>query len=119
MKSILLTISGFLLLGVGFVGVFLPLLPTTPFVLAASACFTGNPTLRNKLLRSKFFHEHVTNYQQRTGLKKSTVFISLAVLWGGLSTSMIAMGKLWAVFLLSAVGIAVTVHILWIARPRG
>lgn len=118
-RNIFLTGAGFLLLGLGALGVFLPILPTTPFVLSASACFAGNPALRSRLLRNRFFREHLENYQRRTGLKKSTVVFSLGFLWATLCLSMLTTGKLWAVLLLCGVGIAVTVHILCMARPRG
>lgn len=114
----LLTLAGFVLLAIGAFGAFVPILPTTPFVLAASACFTGNPAIRSWLLKSKFFQEHLTNYQQRTGLATQTVTISLGFLWVTLCLSMLAIGALWSVLLLSMVGIAVTIHILCIARPK-
>ncbi len=117
-KNIFLTAAGFLLLGLGAVGAFVPILPTTPFVLTASACFAGNPKLRGWLLKSAFFQEHLTNYQRRTGLQKRTVCVSLTFLWGMLCLSMALSGKLWVVLLLCGVGIAVTLHILCIARPK-
>lgn len=117
-KNLLLTATGFLLLGIGAVGVVIPILPTTPFVITASACFAGNPRVRAWLMKSRFFAEHITNYRQRTGLRKGTVTLSLGFLWGMLSLSMLAVGRLWVTLLLSGIGIAVTVHILWIARPK-
>lgn len=117
-KTIVLTAAGFLLLGVGAVGAFLPILPTTPFVLAASACFTGNPAIRSRILKIGFFREHLYNYQRRTGLKKSTVAGSLGFLWIMLCLSMLAVKALWCTLLLSGIGMAVTVHLLWMARPK-
>lgn len=117
-KSLLLTISGFLLLGLGAIGAFVPVLPTTPFVLVASACFAGNPTLRSRMLSIRFFREHLENYQQRTGLPKKTLIKSLSVLWAALCISMIVVAKLWCTLLLLCVGVAVTAHLLCMARPK-
>ena len=117
-KTALLTALGLLLLGVGAVGIVVPILPTTPFVLLASACFAGNPKLRTWLYKSKFFAEHATNYRERTGLKQSTTIISLAFLWSVLVLSMVLTGKLWVTLLLAGVGAGVTVHIVWISRPK-
>ena len=117
-KTFLLTISGFLLLGLGAIGAFVPVLPTTPFVLVASACFAGNPALRSRMLRVRFFREHLENYQQRTGLQKKTLVKSLSVLWVMLCISMIVVAKLWCTLLLLFVGGAVTVHLLCMARPK-
>ena len=117
-KNILLTIAGFGLLGVGAVGAFIPILPTTPFVLVASACLAGNPKIRGWLLKNKFFAEHLTNYRCRTGLKTRTVAVSLSFLWVTLCVSMLVMCEIWSTLLLSAVGIAVTIHLLCIARAK-
>ena len=117
-KNALLSVAGFFLLGLGAVGVFVPILPTTPFVLTASACFMGNPGIRSWLLKNGFFREHLVNYQCRTGLKKSTVAISLSFLWTTLTISMLISAKLWTLLLLPGVGLAVTIHILCIARPK-
>ncbi len=117
-RNILLTIGGFLFLGIGAVGLVVPILPTTPFVLVASACFTGNPAIRSRLLRVTFFREHLTNYQQRTGLKASTVGVSLAFLWVTLCVSMLLTRQLWCTLLLTGIGAAVTVHILCVAKPK-
>ncbi len=118
LKNLLLTGAGFLLLGLGFAGAFLPLLPTTPFVLLASACFAGNPKARAWLMRNPFFAEYLQNYQARNGLKKATVIKSLGFLWLTLGISMVVVAKLWCTLLLLCVGAAVTTHILWIAKPK-
>ncbi len=82
LRNILLTAAGIFLLGFGTVGVFVPILPTTPFVIGASACFVVNPRMHSWLFKIKFFHEHFINYQNRTGLQKNTVVVSLGFLWG-------------------------------------
>lgn len=117
-RQILLTAAGFALLAVGAVGAVVPLLPTTPFVLAASACFTVTPAIRARILRNRFFGEHMTNYQRRTGLRGQTVAVSLAFLWVTLTISMFAVKAPWCTALLTAVGVAVTIHILCIARAK-
>jgi uncharacterized membrane protein YbaN (DUF454 family) len=117
LKNLLLTALGFVLLGFGAIGLFLPVLPTTPLVLFASACFAGNPRMRGRLLRNAFFREHFRNYQNRTGLKKRTVAFSLGFLWGMLGLSLLLVQELWYALLLAAVGIAVSLHILCIAKP--
>lgn len=55
MKTILLTVIGFLLLGVGAIGVVLPVLPTTPFVLLAVGCFSAVPGVQVQIMRVSFF----------------------------------------------------------------
>ena len=118
MKTIILTGAGFVFLGLGAVGLLLPIWPTTPFVLVSAACFSYSPRLRAKIMSIGFFKEHFENYQTRQGLSRKTVWISLGYLWGMLLISMLLMSRLWSTCLLCSVGAAVTVHILLMARPK-
>lgn len=117
-KNRLLTVLGFLLLGIGAIGIFLPVLPTTPFVLVAAVCFSGNPKLSAWLRKSRLFSDYITNYQERKGLSKRTVIKSLAFLWIMLGVSIALIKALWAGILMPGIGLAVTIHILCIARPK-
>lgn len=65
-----------------------------------------------------FFREHIENYERRTGLSKRTVGISLGYLWGMMILSIALIQTLWIRLLLLAIGAAVTVHILWMARSK-
>ncbi len=118
-RVILLTAAGLFLLALGFIGIFLPVWPTTPFVLAGAACLTGTPKLREKVLRISFFREYIENYQSRRGLSRKTVAKSLIFLWGMLILSMFKISRLPLTFLLMLVGLGVTLHILWIAKAKG
>lgn len=118
MKQVVLTVAGFLLLVIGLIGIVFPIWPTTPFVLAAIACFSGNPGLRGKLLRIKFIRAHYYNYRDRVGLSASNVLLSLIFLWAVLAVSVILTAKLWVALLLLSVGAAVTAHILIMAKPK-
>lgn len=118
LKSALLIAFGFLLLSIGAVGLFVPVLPTTPFVLAAAGCFSGSARLSGWLSKSRLFGDYITNYRERTGLRKRTVVISLVFLWGMLGISVVFIGALWAAILLPCVGVAVTAHILYMSLPK-
>lgn len=118
LKKILLTGLGFLFLVLGAVGLILPVWPTTPFVLLSVACFSHTPHWRARIMKISFFKEYVDNYKLRTGLSRKTVIISLSYLWGMLLFSILMMKRTWISFLLLLIGIAVTIHILWIARIK-
>lgn len=117
-RVIFLTIIGFLFLLLGAIGVFLPILPTTPFVIVGTGCLVGTPKLQARILRIPFFREYIENYKERKGLPRRTVAKSLFFLWGMLILSMILTGKPWLLLLLTFIGICVTAHILLIARPK-
>ena len=117
-KTVILITFGYIFLGLGAVGLFLPLLPTTPFVLLSAACFSASPKLKAKIMKIPFFKEYIENYQNKTGLRRKTVWISMIGLWGMLILSAVLMKKVWVCVLLFCVGAAVTWHILWIAKRR-
>lgn len=119
MKLRLLIGAGFLLLFLGGIGLFLPVWPTTPFVLGAAGCFAGSPRLSGWLKRSRIFREYIEHFQRGAPVTGATTAKSLCFLWGMLLLSCVLARRplLWA--LLPAVGLAVTLHLLWIARrPR-
>lgn len=117
-KTIVLAFIGFVFLILGAIGLVLPVWPTTPFVLVSVGCFSSTPRIKGAILKIPFFRNHIENYEKRTGLSKKTVFISMLWLWGMLILSMIALKTVWLTVLLMCVGVAVTTHILWVAKPK-
>lgn len=118
LKKLLLTGLGFIFLGLGAIGLLLPVWPTTPFVLLSFACFSSSPRLRAYIMKLSFFREHIENYESRTGLSQKTVRISLIWLWAMLLLSVLLTRKLQLALLLFLIGTAVTTHILWMARAK-
>lgn len=116
--NVIRIIVGFLCLAVGTIGIFLPILPTTPFLLLATACFASIPKLSNWLLHIGFLQDYYKNYKERTGLKKSTIIGSLIFLWVMLIISMLIIQSVWAYILLPIIGLIVTVHILMMSLPK-
>lgn len=118
MGKFLLVGGGFFFLGLGAIGLLLPVWPTTPFVLLSAACFSCAPAMRARIMRIAFFREHIENYGQRRGLSRKTLCISLGYLWGMLLLSMVVVKQLWVCVLLACIGAAVTMHLLWMARAK-
>ena len=80
---------GFLFLGLGVLGVFLPLLPTTPFLLVSAGCFAKSSDKWHQwLLSNRIFGPIIKDWHDRRCISISTkIFaISLVVLSGGYST---------------------------------
>lgn len=117
-KNILLCCAGFLFLAMGAIGVLLPIWPTTPFVLLAAGCFASTPKIHDRVMKIPFFSEYIKNYKEKKGLKPKTVAISLSSLWGMLLLSAFHIRIPWVLLILGLVGVSVTIHILWIAKPR-
>lgn len=118
LKNIFLVTFGLIFLVLGAIGLFIPVWPTTPFVILGAACLSGTPKLHAKVLKIPFFREHIENYKTKKGLPIKTVLISLIFLWSMLIFSMVKMNKLLMSLVLGFIGIAVTIHILWVSRDR-
>jgi|GEM_PF-551108 len=118
LKTILLTGFGFLFLVFGAIGILIPVWPTTPFVLLAVACFSSAPRIRARIMTIPFFREHVENYESRKGLTKKTFIISMVWLWGMLVLSAALIRSIRSLLLLTVVGIAVTIHLVWMAKAK-
>jgi len=108
LKTFLLTELGFFFLGLGVIGLLLPVWPTTPFVLLSVACFSSAPRIKARIMKVSFFREHIENYEQRKGLTKKTFWTSIVWLWGMLCLSMILISNVWISILLFLIGLAVT-----------
>ncbi len=117
MKRLILNLLGFTALAFGAVGIVLPILPTTPFVMCAAGCFgAANPAMYRRLSRGKYFGEYIRNYRERTGISKAARIRGLAFLWVSLLVSGAVAQKQSVWVVLAVVGVAVTVHILTIRR---
>ena len=120
-KNIVLTILGFIFLGLGAVGIILPVLPTTPFVLLAAICFSaGNNRLAGWLRQNRIFGSYIENYRTKQGIELKLKVFSIIFLWVGLGVSIFLTQTLWLTVGLVVVGIGVTIHLLHIktkAKP--
>ena len=109
----LLLASGVLFVGVGAIGIFVPLLPTTIFLILAAACFgRSSPAAYRWLTTNRWFGPALRNYQEGGGATLRTKIASIVFLWAGLALAAWLAGNVWVALLLVAVGIAVTVHLV-------
>ena len=114
-KKIFLIALGFSALLLGAIGVFIPVLPTTPFVILAAACFSASSRKINDwLLKSRLFGPYIENYRTKQGISVRRKVASIAFLWTGLLISMIIVRTVWICMVLCTVGVGVTVHLLLI-----
>ncbi len=113
LKGRLLVVAGFISVGIGVVGVVVPLLPTTPFLLLAAYCFLrGSPRWHAWLLGNRVLGRYIHDYLTQRAVPRRTKIAALVVLWVCLIVSA-ALVRIWYVALILAViGIAVTIHIL-------
>jgi len=78
----LLIILGTLSLGLGIIGIVLPLLPTTPLLLLAAVCYSKSSTrLNNWLLNHRLFGYYIRNYREGQGLPLKVKAKAIAFMW--------------------------------------
>jgi uncharacterized membrane protein YbaN (DUF454 family) len=120
LRNRLLVGAGGISLAVGAVGIVVPILPTTPLVLLAAACFsTGSPRLRAWLEITPYFGHYIRNYKDKVGVPLRVKAVSLTFLWSVLAISAVALSfSGWMPMLLLVVGLCVTVHILTIRTMK-
>ena len=112
--KILLITAGTILVGLGILGIFLPLLPTTPFLLLAAVCYSqSSDRFYRGLLGNRWFGEYIRNYREGRGVPVRTKIIAITFLIMTMGYSIISIvpniiGKLS--LLLVAIGVAI--HIL-------
>ena len=76
-------ILGSISLALGILGIFLPLLPTTPFLLLTAALyFKGSPRLYNWLLNHRHFGPYIRNFRENKAIPLRAKVISLVLMWG-------------------------------------
>jgi len=110
---LLFNIIGTLAVLLGVAGIFLPLLPTTPFLLLALACYMrGSTRMTQWLLNNRLFGEHLRNIQEKRGIPKRTKIWAISLTWLSLAVSAWFMPVPWARPLLLIPGVFVTVY-LW------
>lgn len=120
MKNILVITIGILSLTLGAIGIFLPVLPTTPFVLLSAGCFSiSSPRLSEKLTRSRIFGSYIQNYRYKTGVPHKAKIRAILFLWFGLILSMILIKTLLMTVVLLIIGIAVTIHLASLKERDG
>ncbi|MGS2722841.1 YbaN family protein [Porticoccus sp. GXU_MW_L64] len=117
MKRQLLISCGWLALLLGAIGAVLPLLPTTPFILLAAACFArSSPRFHHWLLSHKTMGPIIARYQRGEGISKAVRNRALAALWLGMGISMWVVGQWWSFLLLGGIGLCTSIYLCRLAR---
>lgn len=113
-------VSGVLLVAIGVIGIFLPILPTTIFLILASACFIKSSPQANEWLRNhKILGMYIKNYQDKSGLTIKSKIINITFLWVMISASAILFTELWYIrLLLLAIAIGVTTHLVMVKTKK-
>lgn len=113
MKTICIVL-GTVSLALGIIGIFVPLLPTTPFLLLTAALyFKGSPRLYQWLLNHKCFGTYIRNFREEKAIPLRAKVVSLSLMWGTmLYCIFFLIPLLWVKIPLFLIASGVTWHIL-------
>ena len=110
----LLIAAGTIFVGLGLLGIILPILPTTPFLLLAAACYArSSKRFYDWLLTNKWFGSYLKNYWEGKGIPLKVKVLSISFLWTTIIISMIFILTSFIIrIILTVIAIVVTIHIL-------
>jgi uncharacterized membrane protein YbaN (DUF454 family) len=118
LKQKLLFVAGTISLAIGVVGIFVPLLPTTPFLLLAATCYLrSSERFYRWLLNNRFFGTYISNYIEGKGVPLRIKIYTIALLWTTISLSIFLISPSIVVKIaLVIVAVGVTLHIILLRR---
>ena len=120
MTRTLLIFSGTFFLVLGILGIFLPILPTTPFLLLASFCYArSSQKFYRWLLNNRLCGAYIKNYIEGRGIPLKQKIFTLLLLWLTIGYSAIfIVPVVWVKILLAVIAIAVTIHLVKIKTGK-
>ncbi len=111
---ILFILLGSLSLVLAVVGIFLPLLPTTPLLLLAAALYLrSSPRLYEWLLNHKYLGSYIRNFREYRAIPLRAKIVSVTLIWLTLLyCALWVVPQIWIKILLIGLAVALTIHIL-------
>ena len=112
--KILYIVLGTITLVLGIIGIFLPLLPTTPFLLLSAALyFRSSSRLYEWLLSHKYLGPYIRNFREHKAIPLRAKVVSVSLVWATLLyCSLLVVSQWWLKILLILLAIAISCHIL-------
>jgi len=113
-KRTLLFVLGFLFTILGVVGVLMPVMPSVPFLIIASICFSkSSAKFHNLLMSNKWVGPHIKKYHENSGIKLEIKIFFIVAQWTGiLFTTVFFVHNFLGKILLIIIAAGVTIHIL-------
>ncbi len=113
----LLTIGACICICLGIIGAFLPIVPTTPFlILATVLSYNASPKIRQWLLEHPVFGSAIQNYLENRSITTRALRSALVTLWLCFFVSVYLVGNIWVGSILLVINGLVTLYLLSLQR---
>lgn len=119
-RKALLIFLGTVCVGLGVLGMFLPLMPTTVFLLMAAYCYSkSSEKFHNWLMTNRLFGKYISDYKSGKGISLRQKITTIAVFWASIGFSIwYVAGTFWLTLLLAAIAVGVTLHLVLLRTYR-
>ena len=112
MKYLYIILGTFSLV-MGIIGIFLPVLPTTPLLLLTAYCYyRGSKRMYAWLMHHPIFGTHIKNFRENKIIPRKVKIVTLTLLWASLLFCAYILAPIWLKCLMIGIAIGVTWHIL-------
>jgi uncharacterized membrane protein YbaN (DUF454 family) len=106
-------VLGHLCVALGVIGVFLPVMPTTVFLLGAAACYArASAGFYNRLLNNRVFGPIIADWRHYRAMTLRAKTLAIGFVWVGIGASMVIVETWWLRLVLFGVAVAVTGFLL-------
>lgn len=116
----LLLLAGTLCVGLGIVGMFIPILPTTPFFLLAALCYAhSSQRFYYWLINNRWFGVYIRSYRAGLGIPLKHKMVTLSLLWLSIGYAAgFVVTPWWGKLILVGIASGVTIHLLTIRNYK-
>jgi uncharacterized membrane protein YbaN (DUF454 family) len=119
LKRQLLIVAGTLCVATGIIGIFVPILPTTPFLLLAAFCYLRSSSKFHRwLMNNRLFGSYIRSYTEGRGIPLRLKLFTIALLWATIGISIWLAANLVVTIILPIIAAAVTTHIALIRAKK-
>ena len=114
-----LLICGTLSLGLGLLGIFVPLLPTTCFLLLAAWCYArSSQRLYDRLLNARLIGPYLSKYRDSRVIPPRVKVAALVMMWITIGYAVLTYPNIWVRLTLLAIAVGVTIHLQKLPAQR-
>ena len=119
-RKAVLIFTGTVCVALGVLGMFLPLLPTTVFLLMAAYCYSrSSERFHDWLLNNRLCGDYIRNYKSGRGISMRQKITTTSILWVSIGVSIWLLGGgFWSTLILLVVAIGVTLHLVLLKTYR-